>query len=177
MNYCESLSDASTIPSALRITPVQRAQSALSGVMREHMKPSDIDYAQALIKTASQRVLSSEESAWLDNFASWYDTWNNQFWSWYDNKGGREETAALKRSSRVTAPTTGTQERPRSNGTPQTPQQKASSGTTPKTGPTPPTPPTTEQGAKQGTNKGLILYGLGGLVLVTLAYLVIRGKK
>lgn len=83
---------------------VSKAQSALNGVMREKMKPSDVDYAQRLIRNASSRELTQTEIGWLYSFAQWYDSLNRKFWTWWES-GGESETRALQAKATTTQQT------------------------------------------------------------------------
>ncbi|MBU3720554.1 MAG: hypothetical protein FGM22_07310 [Burkholderiaceae bacterium] len=155
MEYVSNLSDdAAEVRKA-----VEAASAALATVMREKMKPSDVDYAQALVRTSGQRALVATEIAWLAKFARWYDQYNNSFWTWWEN-GGREETEALQKARRVSQPKTGTQARPTANGTPQAPQVQA-----PVAGAAgaPPTPPPAGEG---NGKKTVMLVGIWALVAV-----------
>lgn len=103
---------------------ISAANAALSSAMRDKMKPSDVTYAQSLIRTSTQRDISETELRWLRQFTTWYDAYNPKFWNWWE-AGGDVETRTLQAAQRATAPQSGTQARPKPNNVPKTPQEKA----------------------------------------------------
>ena len=174
MNYCNTLSDANAAREAMTFeaignndaAAIGRAQTALSSVMRDRMKPTDADYAQRLIRESRSRILSSSETAWLVKFGTWYDSLNKKFWDYWDN-GGREETEALRQQARVQGATRASSATKPSNSTAKSATTSASGNDTLK--------PASTDPVQEPLLKPMYLVGLAAVVGVV-GYMALRRK-